>query len=53
VEHVYRSAMSTLLAERDVGIVVGRREAYRRMSRIGDLVHRVAERVWYSVVKEA
>ena len=25
----------------------------RRLSRIGDLVHTVAERVWYSVVKEA
>ena len=45
--------MSTLLAESDVGVVIGRREAYRRLSRIGDLVHRVAERIWYAVVKEA
>jgi uncharacterized protein Yka (UPF0111/DUF47 family) len=53
VEHVYRAAMSTLLAESDVAEVMGRREAYRRLSRIADLVHRVAERIWYSVVKEA
>ena len=53
VEHVYRAAMSTLLAESDVAVLTGRREAYRRLSRIGDLVHRVAERIWYSVVKEA
>ena len=53
VEHVYRTAMSTLLGESDVAVVMGRREAYRRLSRIGDLVHRVAERIWYSVVKEA
>jgi uncharacterized protein len=53
VEHVYRAAMSTLLTESDVGVVMGRREAYRRLSRIGDRVHRVAERIWYSVVKEA
>ena len=46
---------------RDVGAAGARRrgdvftwrEVYRRLSRIGDLVHTVAERVWYSVVKEA
>ena len=37
----------------DLREVMGRREAYRRLSRIGDLVHTVAERVWYAVVKEA
>ena len=45
--------MSTLRVESDVTVVMGGREAYRRLSRIGDLVHRVAERIWYSVVKEA
>jgi len=37
----------------DLREVMSRREMYRRLSRIGDLVHIVAERVWYAVVKEA
>ncbi len=53
VEHAYRSAMSALLQVADLREVMGRREAYRRLSRIGDLVHTVAERIWYAVVKEA
>jgi uncharacterized protein Yka (UPF0111/DUF47 family) len=53
VEHVYRRAMSALLEVEDLRLVMGRRELYRRLSRISDLVHRVAERVWYAVVKEA
>jgi hypothetical protein len=32
---------------------MGRREVYRRLSRIGDLVQAVCERIWYAVVKEA
>ena len=47
------SAMSALLQVDDLREVMGRREVYRRLSRIGDLVHAVAERVWYAVVKEA
>ena len=53
VEHAYRPAMSALLQVTDLREVIARREMYRRLSRIGDLVHTVAERVWYSVVKEA
>ncbi len=53
VEHAYRSAMSALVDVTDLREVMSRRESYRRLSRIGDLVHRVAERVWYAVVKEA
>ena len=53
VEHAYRPAMSALLQVPDLREVIGRREVYRRLSRIGDLVHTVAERIWYSVVKEA
>ena len=53
VEHVYRPAMSALVEVADLREVMSRREAYRRLSRIGELVHRVAERVWYAVVKEA
>ena len=53
VERTYRGAMSALLQVADLGEVMGRREVYRRLSRMGDLVHIVAERVWYAVVKEA
>jgi uncharacterized protein Yka (UPF0111/DUF47 family) len=53
VERAYRTAMSALLRVADVNEVMARRELYRRLSRIGDLVHAVAERVWYLVVKEA
>jgi uncharacterized protein Yka (UPF0111/DUF47 family) len=53
VEHCYRTAMSSLVEMTDLREVMSRREIYRRLSRIGDLVHRVAERIWYAVVKEA
>ena len=53
VEHVYRPAMSALLQITDLREVIARREIYRRLSRIGDLIHTVAERIWYAVVKEA
>lgn len=52
VEHTYRAAMSALLEEADVRVLVGRRELYRRHARIADGVVRVADRIWYSVVKE-
>ncbi len=52
VEHVYRSAMSTLLQIDDLREVMGRREAYRRLARIADHIHAVADRVWYAVMKE-
>jgi hypothetical protein len=44
--------MSTLLEVDDLRKVMGRREAYRRLSRIGDHIHAVAERVWYAIMKE-
>jgi uncharacterized protein Yka (UPF0111/DUF47 family) len=53
IEHAYRAAMSELLQQSDVASVFSWREVYRRLSRMGDLVHAVAERVWYSVMKEA
>jgi uncharacterized protein Yka (UPF0111/DUF47 family) len=53
VEHLYRSATSALLELDSVQEELGRREAYRRLARIGDLVHRVADRVWYATVKES
>ncbi len=60
MEKVYRRAMSELLQrERDdtlqpagVRDVFGRRELYRRMSRIAETISDVADRVWYASVKE-
>jgi uncharacterized protein Yka (UPF0111/DUF47 family) len=53
VEHVYRAAMSALLGVDDLRQVMARREVYRRLSRIGDHIRTVADRVWYAVMKEA
>jgi uncharacterized protein Yka (UPF0111/DUF47 family) len=53
LERVYRRAMSELLEIDDVRVVTARRELYRRFARLSDGVVEVAERVWYSVVKEA
>ena len=52
LEHCYRDAMSALNDETDLRLIAGKRELYRRYSRIGDNLVRVAHRVWYSVVKE-
>jgi len=53
LERAYRHAMSTLLEIDDLREVMGRRELYRRFSRIGDSVIEAAERVWYSTLKES
>jgi uncharacterized protein len=60
MEKVYRGAMSSLLAleardtpeQAQLREVMGRRELYRRMSRIGGTMVDVADRVWYAAVKE-
>lgn len=60
MEKVYRQAMSDLLSRDDEGTpeyqrfrqLMGRRELYRRLSRIADTVVAVADRVWYAAVKE-
>jgi len=52
LERVYRRAMSALLDVDDLREVIGRRELYRRFSRVGDHVIEAAERVWYSTLKE-
>lgn len=51
LEHVYRAAMSALLESEDVRTVTARRELYRRLARTSDQIVRVAERVWYAVLK--
>jgi uncharacterized protein Yka (UPF0111/DUF47 family) len=53
IERLYRTAMSKLLDVNDVGRVTAWREMYRRYARLGEALVEVAERVWYSVVKEA
>lgn len=52
VEKVYRAAMSAQMDNPDLRDVMVHRELYHRVSRIADLTHVVAERVWYAVVKE-
>lgn len=53
IEHVYRHAMSGLLAGGDAREIAARRELYRRYARIGEAVEAVADRVWYAVVKRS
>ncbi|MCZ7534667.1 MAG: DUF47 family protein [Acidimicrobiia bacterium] len=51
MERIYRKAMSDLLDQAELREVIGRRELYRRYSRLGEEVVSVAERVWYALVK--
>ena len=44
--------MSALVAADDLREVAAKRELYRRLSRASDDLREVAERVWYSVLKE-
>lgn len=53
LERVYRNAMVALLSVDDLREVMGRRELYRRFSRISESILDVADRVWYAAVKEA
>ena len=52
LEQVYRRAMSALVTVEDLREVAAKRELYRRLARISDDLREVAERVWYSVLKE-
>lgn len=53
LERVYRQAASDLLEITDIRDVVARREFYRRISAISDDIVLVADRIWYSRVKES
>ena len=44
--------MQALIDEEDLRELTGRREIYRRLSRVSDTLVEVAERVWYAAVKE-
>jgi uncharacterized protein Yka (UPF0111/DUF47 family) len=52
IERVYRDAMAALLDVPDLREVTARRELYRRVARMGEVVVDVSERIWYAVVKE-
>lgn len=52
LQHIYRAAMSALIEVPDTREIAVRRELYRRMARTGDELVRVAERIWYAVLKE-
>lgn len=52
LQHSYRRAMSALVEVEDLREIAAHRELYRRLARTGDNLVRVAERVWYSVLKE-
>lgn len=52
LQHAYREAMSALVENDDLREVTARRELYRRFARAGDELEMVAERIWYSVLKE-
>jgi uncharacterized protein Yka (UPF0111/DUF47 family) len=53
LERVYREASSALLNVEDLREVVGKRELYRRFSRISETLTEAADRVWYATVKES
>ena len=53
LERVYREAMSQLLDVTDIRVVLGSREIYRRMTSMSDDIVSVADRGWYSRVKES
>ena len=53
LERIYRQAAGDLLQFTDIRIVTARREFYRRISAISDDIVSVADRIWYSRVKEA
>ena len=53
LERTYREAAGELLSVTDISVVTGRREFYRRISAISDDIVLVADRIWYSQVKES
>ncbi|GAA1928855.1 hypothetical protein [Nocardioides marmoribigeumensis] len=53
MEQTYRVAMRALLDVADVREMTARAELYRRTLEVGERISRVADRVWYAVVKEA
>ncbi|MGZ6800730.1 MAG: DUF47 domain-containing protein [Mycobacteriaceae bacterium] len=53
MEKIYRRAMRDLRTVEDLRESMARREFYRRTLEIGERLTRVADRIWYAVVKES
>ena len=53
LEHIYRRSDVGAGARDDLREVAAKRELYRRLSRTSDDLRDVAERVWYSVLKQS
>lgn len=53
LERIYRQATGDLVALNDVRLMIASRELYRRVSTISDDLVSVADRIWYSQVKES
>ena len=53
LEKAYRAAMGALVDVEDLRAVMGRRELYRRLSRMGEAAVDVAERLIYADLKES
>lgn len=53
LERIYRQATGDLVQSTDVGFAVASRELYRRVATISDDIVLVADRIWYSQVKES
>jgi uncharacterized protein Yka (UPF0111/DUF47 family) len=53
LERVYRRATGDLVEVTDIRVAVASRELYRRVSKISDDIVLVADRIWYSRVKES
>lgn len=53
LERIYRQATGDLLLLNDLPVVFGSRELYRRATSMSDDIVSVADRIWYSRVKES
>lgn len=52
MEKIYRNAVRELLTVEDPREMVARGEVYRRTLEVAERITRVADRIWYAVVKE-
>lgn len=52
LERVYRQATGNLVQSPDLRVAIASRELYRRVATISDDIVDVADRIWYSQVKE-
>lgn len=53
LERIYRQATGDLIRHEDVRVAIASRELYRRVSTVSDDIVSVADRIWYSQVKES